>query len=225
MAAWWQSISALEKVFFCIAAPATAVLIIQTIALIFGFGEQGTLDSDVSGIGDADLGSLDAADGMDALDSLDAADGADFDLPDSGDDPGLGGGLRLFSIRGLITFFTCLGWGGIAALEMGASPLLALVIAVALGSAALVLMAKMVQAFLRLQQSGNDDPRKAIGLYGEVYLSIPPKGEGAGKVSLNLGNGVKEFGAVSDTAERIPTGAQVRVIDLARDGVFVVERE
>ena len=224
MTAWWMGISTLEKVFFCIAAPATAVLILQTVALIFGFGEQGTLDSDVSGIGDADLGGLDAADGMDALDSIDA-DGADLDLPDSGDDPGLGGGLRLFSIRGLITFFTCLGWGGVAALEMGASPALALVIAVALGAAALVLMAKMVQAFLRLQQSGNDDPRKAIGLYGEVYLSIPPRGEGAGKVSLNLGNGVKEFGAITDAAERIPTGAQVRVTDLARDGVFVVEKE
>jgi len=213
MGEWWAAIGTLEKVFFCIAAPATAVLLIQTISLIFGFGEQDALGSDVSGIEGLDADGLDAIDAADGLDDAGAADAS------------LDGGLRLFSIRGIIAFFTCLGWGGLAALELAASNAPALIIALVLGTAALVLMAKMISAFMKLQESGNDDLRHAIGRSGEVYLTIPPNGEGMGKVSLDLGSGIREFGAVSYSDKRIPTGAQVRVTDLARDGVLVVEYE
>ena len=36
MIAWWESLQAIQQVFYIIAIPATLVLILQTILLLFG---------------------------------------------------------------------------------------------------------------------------------------------------------------------------------------------
>ena len=57
MSEWWDGLSTLLKILYCVAAPSTLILLIQTIMSMFGFhdGGAGTDFSDTSGI-DFDAG-------------------------------------------------------------------------------------------------------------------------------------------------------------------------
>ncbi len=74
---WWNSLDALQHFFAYVAIPATLILCIQTILLLFGLGAggDGDLDSDTSGLdtGDGTAPDLDAPD----------LDTPDTDVPDS----------------------------------------------------------------------------------------------------------------------------------------------
>ena len=56
-----------------------------------------------------------------------------------------------------------------------------------------------------------------------MYIPIPARRRGAGKVQLVLGEQLMELDAVTE-GEALPTGMQVRVTDLS-GGLLVVERD
>ena len=114
-------------------------------------------------------------------------------------------------------------WAGIAALECGLRPVLALIIALASGLLSLVLIAKLIQLLAGLQENGTVSQRSALGESGTVYIPIPARRRGAGKVQLVLGEQLMELDAVTE-GEAMPTGTQVRVTDLS-GGLLVVERD
>jgi hypothetical protein len=199
MAVWWESISMIEQIFFIIAAPATLILIIQTLMLIFGGGFEGPdagFDSDVSG-------------------AWESADASDIQASDTS-------GLRLFSMNGILTFLTVFGWSGVFLLGMDVNVVFAGAISAVLGFGALVGMAFMIRSLMKLSESGNLNYRKALGKSARVYLTIPPVGKGQGKISMMLGETLGEFPAVTEGSEPIPTGTVVRIVDLAGN-VFTVE--
>ena len=47
MAAWWNSLTGLQQIFACIGIPATLVLVVQTILLLFGIGDGSDADMDI----------------------------------------------------------------------------------------------------------------------------------------------------------------------------------
>ena len=209
MTAWWESISLIEQIFVIIAAPSTLILIIQTVILIFGGGMDAPdsgLDSDVSGFG-----------GAPETDGADFGGGPDIQASDAD-------GLRLFSIRSILTFLTVFGWSGAVLLGMGVPPVPAAAVSGLLGFAALYGMARMLKGLMKLQESGNANYRRALGQTARVYLTIPPAGQGQGKINLVLGEALGEFWAVTEEDDPIPTGAAVRVVDLA-GGVYTVTKE
>lgn len=215
MLVWIDAMPFLEKVFFFVAFPATLIMLIQTISLFFGgdTGDSG-LDSDTSG--------LDPVGGSDiSFDSAAETLGADFDDVHMPTDVG----LRFITVRGVITFMTVFGWAGVCFLEMGFPIPAAIAAAIVLGTGALVGVAFLIRGMMGLQANVNINYREALGKYGEVYLSIPPNGEGQGKVTLTLSGALSQFDAVTDGSDSIKTGDVVRVTDIVRGSVMVVERE
>ncbi len=211
---WWNSLDALQHFFAYVAIPATLILCIQTILLLFGLGAggDGDLDSDTSGLdtGDGTAPDLDAPD----LDTPDA------DVPDSWD--GEGGhtlepdpGLRIFTIRGLVAFFSVFGWAGLALSRSGMSGGLSTLIAFLLGLGAMVVLALMLRGALRLQSDGTMDLKNALGLCGTVYLTVPPRRQGTGKITLVLQGQLGEFEALTDEEEPLKTGQSVQVVGLS----------
>ena len=211
---WWNSLDALQHFFAYIAIPATLILCIQTILLLFGLGAggDGNLDSDTSGLdtGDGTAPDLDAPD----------LDTPDTDVPDSWD--GEGGhalepdpGLRIFTIRGLVAFFSVFGWAGMALSRSGMSGRLSTLIAFLLGLGAMVVLALMLRGALRLQSDGTMDLKNALGLCGTVYLTVPPRRQGTGKITLVLQGQLGEFEALTDEAEPLKTGQSVQVVGLS----------
>lgn len=133
-----------------------------------------------------------------------------------------GDGLALFSVRGIVSMLTVMGWSAVALLEKLA-PALAISIAVLLGVATLFGMALLMRAVARLQTSGNIDVENAVGKIAEVYIPVPAKGKGTGKVTMTLQEKYCELSAITVFPEKLTTGSYVRVVAVDGTGVLVVE--
>lgn len=213
---WWNGLDVVLQVFYCIAIPATLVLLIQTVMMLIGMGDDG----DVDGIGDADGADLD---GLDADADADGVFG-DGDLDDVADLAGLEG-LRIFTVRGIVAFFVVFGWMGIVLLESGVHLGITIPVAVVSGFAMMVALAFLFRAVMKLRSDGNTDNRNAIGTSGKVYLTIPPARSGAGKVQFILQGACVERDAVTDEESAIPTGAEIVIIGVSGQFDLVVKRK
>ena len=148
-------------------------------------------------------------------------DGGEGDL--DGDDLFEGGdGLVLFSVRGVVSTLAVMGWSAVALLETVA-PAFAVIIAAILGVATLFGTAYLMRAVAKLQASGNIDVENAVGKVATVYIPIPPKGMGAGKVTMTLQEKYSELAAVTLSSEKLATGTLVRVVSVDGTGVLAVE--
>ncbi|NLW11024.1 MAG: hypothetical protein GX028_03305 [Clostridiaceae bacterium] len=215
---WWQSMNIFQQVMALFALPATAVLIIQTLLLLFGFGHDGGADAPDGGI---DLTDSDVMTG-DADISGDIADTAgDSDGWMSEGDVDFDSGLRLLTVRGMVAFFAVGGWVGIAAVDLGAVVWAAALAAVVAGLIALWLVAVIFKTLMRLQSSGNVNLNNAVGAIGEVYLRIPPAMQGQGKVSVQVQERLIEAAAMTKAEEELKSGTSIRVLAVRGSNLLV----
>lgn len=245
MSAWWESLTWLERVFAYVAFPATLLLILQTLLLLFGLGHDGDADADADGDFDAgvDLDGDGIPDGIDLdgdgipddvpdwggvdLDGDGVPDSVDADgdsIPD-GAEGGLFAGLKLFTLRGVVAFLAVCGWGGLWLLRMGMHPIPAVFLGIAMGFWAMLLMALFLRVALKLQHDGTMDFRNALGKAGSVYLTIPANRAGTGKVHIVVQDQLQELDAVTDETGPLPTGTEVVVVGLSGGNTLVVCRK
>lgn len=212
MIAWWNTLELATQIFYCIAIPSTLVLLIQTLMLFLGIGD------------DADGGLDDVPDTT--LDTPDTGDGV-FGENAVSDTPDFHGfeGLRLLTFRGIIAFFVVFGWVGVAMNASGAALWLTLPIAFLCGFAIMLLLAILFRATMNLRSDGNTDNRNAIGTAGKVQLTIPPARTGEGKVHVMLQGSYVERNAVTDDTEAIPTGCEIVVVGVSGQTDLVVRRK
>jgi hypothetical protein len=132
------------------------------------------------------------------------------------------------SVQSIAAFVMGFGWGGLAALRgSGWSPLISVLVGVGVGVAMVWVLGILLKTIYRMQVSGNIAAESAIGVEGDVYLSIPSpdaaKGTGLGKVRLVIDRRQRLYNAVSDASE-IPTHARVRVLRVNPDNSLTVTR-
>lgn len=221
MAEWWNQLDMVLKVLYCIALPATLILVIQTIlSLLGGFeGGEGVDFSDTSGLdfdGGSDIGEISDASDMSGVDDVsqfgDGGNPGDFSI------------MSMFSVQGIVTFLTVMGWTSIVSISAGTPPLLSILIGVAFGFIAMFAVAKLIHASRKLTENGTLNLRNAIGGTARVYVPIPESGRGEGKVTMNLQGRYVECSAITLGEKRLGTGAVVRIIDLRND-LLVVEED
>ena len=191
---WWSALSGIQQFFWGISIVFSVLFCIQ---FIFGLiGVDADADMEISGDIDMD---------MDGDYSLDA----DF---------------TVFSTRSIIAFFTLFGWTGVLSLNAGASLMTTLIASSVSGSLAMVLVGFLMWQFSKLDQAGNIDINDALFQTGEVYLRIPAKDKGQGKVHINIQGSLKEVDAITEAAEAIPTGSFVRVVEVLDNRLLVVSQ-
>ncbi len=209
---WWNDLGIVLQIFYCIAIPATLVLLIQTIMMLIGLGDDGD-------IGDADVGDIsdvpdEVPDGVFGEDSvIEAVDVSGLD------------GLRIFTVRGIVAFFVVFGWVGVVMQEAGVHLAITLAVAAVSGFAMMVALAFLFKAVLKLRSDGNIDNKNAVGKSGKVYLTIPPARSGSGKVEVILQGSCVERNAVTDETEAIPTGVEIVVVGVSGQTELVVKRK
>ena len=201
---WWNSLSLTLQIFYCIAIPATLVLLIQTILMFLGLDDGGAdfdadIDLDADGIPD------------------------DFDM-DIDDVAGLES-LHIFTVRGIIAFFVIFGWVGIAMQSANINLIITIIAATVCGFAMMLLIAYLFKLVMRLKSDGNTDNRNALGSAGKVYLTIPPARSGEGKINIMLQGTYVERNAVTDETESIPTGSEIIVVGTSGQTSLVVKRK
>ena len=195
MAVWWESLSALQRVFTYFALPATFILIIQTVLILFGIGGH-----------DMDTGGLD----------MDDSDAGGFDVD------GGSGGLALLSIRGIVAFFSVGGWAGIVVAGLVASVLLSVTAAMIAGTCALYGVALLFKWASKLQSAGNISLKYAVGKTAKIYITVPGGKRGYGKVLLTFQGRFTECDAVSDTPSDLRAGTLVRVVGIEDEDTLIV---
>ncbi len=211
----WSLLPAFERVFWFLALPATLFFLLMMIMTFVGMGAEG-MDGDVGG---ADVGGE-----VDAGGDLDVGHGGD--LHAGGDMEAAGGvvhAFHMFTIRNLVVFFMMFGWSGIAMVHSGASHSWTLIVAFVIGVAMMAVVSSMFYLITKLTHSGNVSIRSALGQTGNVYLVVPEKRAGTGKVNVLAEGVTTEYKAMTD-GERIATGENVRVIGIVGGQILLVER-
>ncbi len=135
----------------------------------------------------------------------------DVDIDIEADHPGAEFGL--LSAQSISAFFLGYGWIGLAAyrfLDVGFTG--AAIIAVLAGIGVAWLMVWLFRTFLKLQNNTNVSITQAIGLTGEVYVKVPPAGEGRGEIILVINQSQHNYFAIQEGDQAIPTHTRVRVL-------------
>jgi hypothetical protein len=193
---WWNALALDLQVFYGIGILATLLLIIQLVMTVLGAE------------GDAPL------EGMDGLDLPEGPAAVDVEHGD---------GLGLISTRTVVAFLAGFGWTGAIARGGGMSVAAAALVGLVVGFVLMLLVFWLMRGLYSLRQSGSLDYRNAVGETGTVYVSIPPAGEGSGQIQVLVQGRLATVAAATAGAQRIPSGAQVRVVKLLAGNTLQVE--
>jgi len=219
---WWSGLKLFEQVMYLIAIPSSLLLVIQTVLLAIGAAHGAGADM-----------SLDNPSDVSGLDLQDCDVHGDIHGDVHGDVHDVHGGghshefgiASLFTLQGVTSFFCVFGWVGALLVGGGVPAVIAAPVAFALGFLAMYGIAKLIRLSAKLAYDGTLNINSLLGENGTVYLKIPPKGEGQGKVTVQTGERFVELEAVSEDEAEIPSNTLIRVVDVLGGNVLVVERE
>ncbi len=148
--------------------------------------------------------------------------GGEADL--DGMDAGEGGDTGLFSIRSVGAFFTGFGWTGVAMLQNGQGTGAATFAATVVGMIFLGMVFYLMRYIFSLREEGTLNYANAVGEVGAVYLPIPPKRKGIGKIEVLVQGRMRTVRALTDDEKKIGNRVAVRVAELVDQQTLLVER-
>ena len=198
------------------------VLAFQFLMMLLGMGDDGT-----------DLGGGDGADfsaGVDADFDVELGE-ADHGQPTLSEavDADIGHQYtpwfyELISIRTLSAAATCFGLAGKTCIDMGLNDMQAIVVATIAGFAAMYAVYWLFRQVFKLETSGNENIRNAVGKQARVYVPIPGRDGGAGKVQFKMQQRLVEYQAVTEEDDKLATGENVVVVGIVNSDTVRVVR-
>ncbi len=129
------------------------------------------------------------------------------------------GVLTLRTVLIGVTFF---GLTGKAALASGFEQPQPLVIGVVCGLAAMYGVYFLMRGLFKLTADGTERIGRSVGEEAIVYLAIPGRNQGVGKVHVTVQNRLLEYEATT-VGERLPTGTRVVVVGVSGSDRVEVE--
>ena len=153
------------------------------------------------------MGDVDMDVDMSAGDGLDAATGMD-----------------LFSIKNVIIFFVGFGWAGVSFREIIPQDGLLILAALVCGCFFVASFMLIFKQMMKFEGNGAVRMEEAVGKKAEVYLRIPAKRNGKGKVQVSLNGAAREYDAVTNDDELIPSGQTVDIIGSTGGALLVTAR-
>lgn len=133
--------------------------------------------------------------------------------------------FQFLSLKNIVAFFAVFGWSGIGFVHAGMAPWLVVLLSTLCGLLMMTLMATLFYLMSKLAESGTLKMKNAIGKLGEVYLVIPAKRGGFGKVQLNVQGSIRTLDAITDDTEKIPTASIIEVLDVIDDQILLVKKQ
>ena len=192
-------------------------LVFQFVLMLMGLGDDG---GDVPSAHGPDVATTGSFDGDFINDSPDWHEAADADLGH----PSAHWFYEVISLRTLSAAATFFGLAGKTSLAYGYSTLAASAIAITSGVAAMFIVYWLFKQVYRLQHSGTENIRHAIGRPATVYVPIPGKRSGVGKVMFRMQDRLVEYQAVTEENDRLATGEKTVVVGIVNSDTVCVER-
>jgi len=153
--------------------------------------------------------------GADATDGLDA----DFDSNLEGGDST----FQLFSLRNLINFLLGFSWGGISFYSTIENKTLLVTVAFAIGASFIFLFFVVIQQLQKLAEDNSFRIEMTLNKTAEVYLTIPEKKSGQGKILVSVNGAFHELPAMTEN-EKIPSSTLVKIVKIENNNIPIVEK-
>ncbi len=182
---WWEGLSLILKIYWCIAVPFTIFFLLQ---LVLSFLGGDVTDSTV-----------------------------DVDIET---DHGIS--FQFLTLKNMVGFFTIFSWTGIACIDAGFSQPVTLLISSAAGLSMMTIMAGMFYMISKAGANGTMRMEKAVGVVGEVYLTIPSQRSSLGKVQIKVMGSLRTLDAMTDSDHEIPSGKLIKVSKVINDNILLV---
>lgn len=150
--------------------------------------------------------------------------GADADVEiateshDGGDAP-----FELFSLRNLINFLLGFSWTGISLYDSIENKTILILVAVIVGVGFVGAFFILIKQIMRLGENNSFTIDKTLNQTATVYLTIPEKKSGRGKIQISINGAYHELDAVTES-ETLTTGTVVKVIGADQNSLVVVEK-
>lgn len=141
---------------------------------------------------------------------------------DSDIDADDGIGFQFFTVKNLVSFFTIFGWVGIGCIDMDLSYTMTLTISSISGLVMMLTMATLFYFMSKLVEDGSLKTKNAIGKLGEVYMVIPKKSSGFGKVQINVQGAMRDMEAMTKDEKDLPVGRIIKVLDVVDNHILLV---
>ena len=199
MTEWFNSLEPTLKIYWGIAIIASAIFALQSLMSLIGSS---------------------------LFDSADAGAGGDVDTDvntDMSADSHWGGMSHFFSVRNLVNFLLGAGWGGVCFYSTISSKTLLMFVAIVCGIIFVLIFFFLVTVLMKLSKDNTFQLSETLDKAANVYLNIPEKESGNGKIQISVRGSVHELDAFTK-GERIPTGAKVRVIKIIGNQAVLVEK-
>lgn len=149
--------------------------------------------------------------------------GADFDHGVDSHDGSTADSVKLFSFRILVAFFVGFGWAGVLGQRQGMSPGATAVAALISGVVFMLLLFATLRLLMAMKDDGSLHYEGAIGLRGQVYVTIPAARAGLGQIELMLQGRLITASAVTDAEHPLPPQAGIEITALMPPNTFVVK--
>ena len=192
---WYNALPSTLQVYWVIALITSLVFLIQMVLTFIGIGDA---DADTDFGGDTDI-----------------SDGSTLDA---------GGAMQLFTMRNIINFLLGLGWGGVCLYSVIPNAVVLSIAAILVGVAFVYVFILIYRQMRRFEKNGAFDIKDCVGHTVDVYLTIPARRSGSGKVQVSFYGSVQELAALTDSDSPIRSGAKVRIIEIVDGGTVLVEK-
>lgn len=192
---WYNGLPSTLQVYWVIALITSLVFVVQMVLTFIGIGDA---DADADFGGDTDI-----------------SDGSTLDA---------GGAMQLFTMRNIINFLLGLGWGGVCLYSVIPNAVVLSIAAILVGVAFVYVFILIYRQMRRFEKNGAFDIKECVGHTVDVYLTIPAKRSGSGKVQISFYGSVQELAALTESDSPIRSGAKVRILEIVDGGTVLVEK-
>jgi len=129
----------------------------------------------------------------------------------------------ILTFRTIVAALTFFGIAGLCGTSADWPMPWTLALSIVAGAGAMFGVHWLMQALHKLRADGTVRIQRAVGRPGTVYLRIPPRKEGVGKVQVNVQNRTMEYEAMTSQEEELPVGTRVVVVDVVGPETLEVE--
>jgi hypothetical protein len=144
---------------------------------------------------------------------------ADFD----GDLDGAEAPFQMFSLRNLINFLLGFSWTGISFYTLIPNTAILILLSLAVGFAFVYFFFIIIRQIQKLGEDNTFRLEKTLNKIADVYLAIPGKMQGRGKIMVSLNGSVRELDAMTEQ-DKIETNATVRIMRVESGNILIVEK-
>jgi hypothetical protein len=131
--------------------------------------------------------------------------------------------FQFFTFRNFVNFFLGFSWTGISLYGAIENKVWLTLLCVIIGLVLVTIVMALLYALSKTTQSGNININNAVNKVATVYFTIPAAGKGKGKIQLSVQQAVREYDAISELNEPIPTGSIVHVISVIDEHTLLVK--